>query len=313
MRLLILTPYRTLEGFREFQASRLLLAALAARRIEVTLHQPWQPLPDLPSCGAVLCWTYRHTWGNHLFWAKRVEERCRELNVPVVNSARRFNYRHSHDLALWSAAGLPCAAHQRFTAIREIRLPFPLILRRDGEHQGRRLVRVEGEAEAEAALERSGRGDGHRPKPFDLALEFVDTRWPDGFYRKRRAYVVGGSVIPAHAVRSEHWVVNFGSRKGNLGSYREDREFLAAGEPEADLLRRAAAVLGADLAALDYSPRPEGGLALWEANRNPRMWGDRGLPAARPRGPDRSCAEAVVELVLRRAAEAAGTGSAAHG
>jgi hypothetical protein len=91
-----------------------------------------------------------------------------------------------------------------------------------------------------------------------------------------------------------------------LASYKEDRLFREEGEPRADRVREAVAALGADLAAVDYSPTPGGEYVFWEANRNPRMWGDRGLPAAsRVRQPDRRWGEALADLVLRRAAAAA--------
>ncbi|HEX2252550.1 MAG TPA: hypothetical protein VHQ65_04720 [Thermoanaerobaculia bacterium] len=302
-RLLILSAYRTERGFREFQAARVLLAALDARGVRWRLGKSDDAgaAEELAGHDAVLCWTFRHTWGNHLFHAARLEERCAELGIPVVNPVATFTYRHSADLERWSAAGVPCPRHQRFTRLAEVALGYPLVLRRDGEHRGRRMVRVERQADAPRLLDEANREDPGRP--LDLALELVDTRWPDGFYRKRRAYVVGGEVIPAHAVRSEHWIVNFGHRRGDLASWREDRAFLAAGEPRAGEIRTAVAVLGADVAAVDYSPAPDGRLVFWEANRNPRMWGDRNLPA-RPRAPDHRFGEALAELVLRRVAEA---------
>lgn len=304
VRLLILAPYRTLQGFRELQASRHLLAGLDARGIAWERRQPWQPMDDLGSFDAVLCWTYRHTWNDYLLWAGRVEERCAGLGIPVINPSARFTYLHSPDLEAWARHGVRCAACQRFGALAEIRLPYPLVLRRDSEHRGLRMYRVETPEEARQAAERD-RTEGGEERPLDLAVQFLDTRWPDGFYRKRRAYVAGGEVIPAHQVRSRHWIVNFGSRADEMGSYREDRRFLEAGEPRADLVRQAAAALGADFAALDYSPAPDGSHVFWEANRNPRMWGDKELGVGKPRAADRRLGEALADLVLRRIEEAA--------
>jgi hypothetical protein len=308
MRLLVLSSYPDLDAFQEFQAARLLLLALAARGVEVELCRPWLPLPDLGGFDCALCWTYRHEPENFLFHAAEAAARCAAAGLPLVNHPRSFTPLHSHDLALWRAAGVPCAAHQRFTTPHQLQLAYPLILRRDSEHRGWRMYLAHNPAEAVAIWQRARRGRASTPidKPLDLALEFVDVRWPDGFYRKRRAYVVGEEVIPAHSVRAEHWLVNFGHRTGNLGSYREDKEFLRDGEPRADLVRGAVAVLGADLAGVDYSPAPDGRYVFWEANRNPRMWGDRGLPAVKPRQADRRLAAALAELIERRAAARAG-------
>jgi hypothetical protein len=312
VRLLILSAYRTLQGFQELQAGRHLLAALAARGVEHELRRPWLPQDGLEAFDVVLCWTYRHTWHNFLYWAGEVERRCTGLGIPVINSARRFTYLHSPDLAAWTRQGVRCARHQRFASPARLDLRYPLVLRRDSEHRGRRMYLVGDPAEAAAAFAEDLAAAGPRMR-LDLAVEFVDTRWPDGFYRKRRAYVVGGEVIPAHSVRSEHWLVNFASRAGNLGSYKEDRRFLDEGEERADLVRQAAAALEADFAAIDYSPAPDGGRVFWEANRNPRMWGDRELAAGKPRAADRRFGEALAELVLRRAAAGRGGGGGGDG
>ncbi len=306
MRLLVATSYRTPEGFREFQAARQLAAALDRRGVAWEIRQPWRDTADLAAFDAVLFWTYRHTWGGFLAHAARLAARAAAGGVAVVNDTASFTYLHSRDLAIWRRAGIPCPPHQRFSALDQLRLGYPLVLRRDSEHQGGRMHLVADEPAAAAAFagDRGDREELGRDKPLDLAVGFVDTRWPDGFYRKRRAYVIGGEVIPAHAVRSAGWIVNFGARAGTLASYREDRRFLAEGEPRADAVREAVAVLGADWAAVDYSPTPAGGCVFWEANRNPRMWGDRGLPAAsRVREPDRRWGEATVDLVERRVAE----------
>lgn len=298
MHVLVLTPFRSRQGFRSLRAGGVLLDALKQRGIRVELHQPWLPI-DLDPFDAVLCWTYRHTWHNFLFYSKALEDRCSERSLPVLNSAHRFNYRHSRDLGTWLEAGLPCARHQRFKYLADLTLPYPLILRRDGLHQGLGMTRVSNPQEAAAAADafrRSAPG-----KTLDLAIEHIDTRWPDGFYRKRRCYVVGDQVIPAHALRSEHWVVNFGSVSGTAASFREHRAFLQEGEPLAPWLRRACRALGADWAAVDYSPTPDGGVVLWEANRNPRMWGDEGYPPGRPRSSERRYGLAIADLAIRRA------------
>ena len=308
VRLLLATPFRTREGLCSLQAGRVLLDALDERHIEVELHQPWLPV-ELDGFDAVLCWTYRHTWHNFLFYCKELEERCTELGLPVLNSAYRFNYRHSRDLAAWRSAGLPCARHQRFRRLADITLPYPLVIRRDGLHQGLGMQRVESLEEATIAANRfAEKAPG---KPLDLVIEFLDTRWPDGFYRKRRCYVVGDRVIPAHALRSESWVVNFGSVAGTAASFREHRTFLDEGEPRVDVLRQALEVLDADWAAVDYSPTPEGGLVLWEANRNPRMWGDAGYPEGRPRSSERAYGLAIADLALSRIENTLGEASTA--
>ena len=299
LQVLILAPLRSLRGIRAYQAGRLLLAGLEEQGIQITLHRPWKPVPGLARFDAVVCWTYHHTWHNHLAHCRKIEVLCKAIGIPLLNSPRKFNYLHSRDLAVWSGHDLPCARHQCFSDLEQIELDYPMILRRDGQHLGRDMFLVETPEQARDLLVR--RAAEPESRPLNLAVEFVDTRWPDGLYRKRRCYVVGDEVIPAHAMPSEGWLVNYGTVAGNMGSYLEHRAFLREGEPQAELIRRAAAVLGADWAAVDYSPTPDGGCVLWEANRNPRMWGDQEYPTSRPQRGDRRYGQAVAELIRRRA------------
>jgi hypothetical protein len=114
----------------------------------------------------------------------------------------------------------------------------------------------------------------------NLAIEFVETRFPDGFYRKRRSIVVGGRLIPRQHMISRGWKVKLSSAEAGPLSIAEDRAFLKDGEAQGALVARAARSLGCDILALDYSPAPDGSYIFWEANRSFRMAGTgRGMKA----------------------------------
>ncbi len=328
--LLVLTPYESAaELAADRVAGRWLLHALAARGIGWQLHQPWQPLPPLAGFDAVLCWSYRWARNNYLYWARRAEERCAGEGLPVVNGTRHADATHSWFLTAWRQAGVACAACRRFARFGDFGLGYPLILRRDGVHQGQDVHLAGSPREARRLIEERLRDlaelpPRERPKGrLDLAVEFVDTRDPQGRYRKWRSYVIGGRVLPRMLNVSRHWLVNFGNLIEDEAAVAEDREFVRGGEPQAEQVRRAAALTGADIVALDYGRRADGSVVFWEANRHFLMLGDQGYEqpdrmagatgrsAEERRAEDERVGLAMADLVRERIAAAAGADTCA--
>jgi hypothetical protein len=323
-RLLVLCRYDSAEALAADRiAGRQMLWGLGERGIRWQLHQPWLPAPDLAGFDAILCWSYRWHANNYIFYARAVTDRAAERGLPVVNPVERANAVHSHFLTAWNAAGIPCARCRRFARFDDFGLPYPLILRRDGVHMGEDVHLARTPEEARALIEErrqalSTAPRGERPGgPLDLAVEFIDTRDAQGIYRKWRSYVIGDRVIPRLLELSGHWLVNFGSLIEDAAAAEEDRAFVRGGEPNPELVRAAARLTGADVVALDYARRPDGGYVFWEANRHFLMLGDPGyerperMQAATGRSDeerqveDRSVGLAIADLVLERIAAAA--------
>lgn len=196
---------------------------------------------------------------------RRLEERCAELGIPVVNPlSRRMGSRHSRGVALWQRAGIPCARAQSFADLDELTLPFPLVLRADGgEHALDDAFLVADRTAAEAVVRRRLLEDR---KPLTLALEFRDTRYADGLYRKRRSFVVGDRLIPRQHMLSEVWQVKLKTALADRRSVAEDRRFRAEGDADLALVLRAAQALGPEVVALDYTPCEDGSYVFWEGN-----------------------------------------------
>ncbi len=325
-KLLLLASYATAEDLAADRvAGRLMLAGLDRRGIDWQLHQPWLPCPDLADFDAVLCWTYRWQVDSFPFWAGRIERQAAALGIPVVNGVERCAEPHSYFLRAWRERGVPCAAARRFARAAELDglgLAYPLLVRRDGVHRGQDVHLVATPEEARALVagrerDRETLRGAERPRGrFDLAIEFVDTADERGVYRKWRSYVVGQRVIPRLLELSRHWLVNFGNLIEDAAAAAEDRAFVRDGDPRPDLLREAARWTGADIVALDYARRRDGGYVFWEANRHFLMLGDPGyerperMHAATGRSPEERRAEderlglAIADLVIERAAGA---------
>jgi hypothetical protein len=324
IRLLILTPYDSAaELAADRVAGRWLLHALARRGVAWELAQPWRPLPALAAFDAVLCWSYRFGRNNYLYWARLAEQRCTGFGLPVVHGVARCDATHSYFLQTWREHGIPCAGCRRFARFGDLGLAYPLILRRDGVHMGQDVHLVRTPEEARRLIESRlcdlvalPRREGPKGR-LDLAVEFVDTADECGLYRKWRSYVIGGRVLPRMLNVSRHWLVNFGNLIEDEAAVAEDRAFVHGGEPQPDLVRRAARLTGSDVVALDYGRRRDGSYVFWEANRHFLMLGDKGyeqperMQAATGRTPEEREAEdervglAIADLVVERAAGAA--------
>lgn len=279
--ILIVAPYGTRESFQKFVANRLLLKGLDRFRLRWVLHEPWQDAPPLDAYDAALFWSWGYRKRNYRFFARRFEHLLARANVPIINSARNSSPLHSVWLKAWNEHGLPCARYQRFSNFDNVGLRFPMILRCDGQHKGRQmyLVHTREEAVERIRIERNrcyqDSGQGYVFQPLDLAIEFIETRFTDGLYRKRRSYVIGDKVICRSQSVAEHWTVNFQSMVCGELPVRENARFRAEGEPDSEILIRAARAAGVEIAAIDYVRTEDGRTILWEGNRHFRMTGDK--------------------------------------
>jgi glutathione synthase/RimK-type ligase-like ATP-grasp enzyme len=288
VKLLILSNLNSESIFLRGALNRALQSGLASQPFEVDvhngrqtpcaldwrIHNPLSGAPDLADIDVVL------TWCHHIEGCSRavrqcaidIEQECRELGIPVVNSARKLRMvRHSFCLRRWLIHGIPCAISQPFTTLDDIVLRYPMILRVDGgAHSSHDSFLVSDRAEAESVIRERGRSGRNR---LNLAIEYLETRFADGYYRKRRCIVVGGRVLPRQHMLSRTWKVKLGAAESNAIAVAEDREFIAGGEERADLVARAARALDCDLLAIDYSPAPDGRYVFWEANKTFRMAG----------------------------------------
>jgi len=286
---LVVAPQEQLRDFRRYGASRQLIWALEQEGLEWRLFSPWSSTEsiDLDATPGVVFWSYGELVHDYLHHATTFEDECRARRVPVINSVRAgWDTRHSTTLGKWYEAGIPCARFQKFNSVNEISLRYPLIIRTDGVHVGQGMYRVESRTEAERVMD-DARSDyiaraAGAVSPPDLAIEFVDVSEPDGRYAKYRAYVTGDTAIVRHRAVGEGWLVNQESATSTTGVERSNEN-----DFDLELIVRAGKATGSDVAALDFSRRPDGRYVFWESNRYFSMVGDRGyLHALYPTKPD---------------------------
>lgn len=272
--LLLLSNQDSRSIFRHGSLNRALRTGLETQQIDWRIHHPLAGTPDLSNVDVVMTWCH-HVEGPSRtvrLAAMKIEDECCRAGIPVVNSARNLRrICHSFCLHRWLMCDIPCALSQPFATLDQLVLRYPMILRVDGgSHSSRDSFLVQNRAEAENVIGERGRSCR---QPLNLAIEYIETVFPDGLYRKRRCIVIGDRILPRQHMISQTWKVKLSVAESNALSIAEDREFLANGEAQADLVARAAQALGCDILAIDYSPTPERGCIFWEANRSFRMAG----------------------------------------
>lgn len=149
--------------------------------------------------------------------------------IPVINHPDSYNSYHEEDVfALLEKAGVS-VPRSTFTD-RDIG-NTRVIYKVKGKHGSSKFLSLY-----------KGPVEGFRP------FEFVDSRGPDGLYRKYRAFFVLGIVRPNHIAFSEEWNVHRETRKRT--EYAFDMTPL-----EIDSLRTIADTLNLQYFAVDYLRR----------------------------------------------------------
>ncbi len=199
--------------------------------------------------------------GPSLAAASRVGRRSR---ATIVNHPEVVAHTSRGDVAR-RLAGLDGVIAPAVRSLAEVRA-FPCIVRVPGVHMGRGMERV---ADPHALAEVA-----HRYRRDDLlAIDYVETRSPDGFWRKYRALLVDGTLLPVHLAIAPAWKVHyFSSAMADEPVFRvEETRFLddpyrAIGARAWDAVGRAARALGLDYAGVDFAPAPDGRVVVFEAN-----------------------------------------------
>jgi hypothetical protein len=147
------------------------------------------------------------------------------------------------------------------------------------------------------------------PGPYLFAIEFLDTRGPDGKFRKFRVMLVDGRLLPLHLATSPSWKVHYFSADmaGSAAHRAEDRAFLedmagAIGERGVVALESIRDELALDYAGVDFGLDAAGNVVVFEANATmvvpppppDEYWAYRRAAAARVN-------EAAADMIARRA------------
>jgi tetratricopeptide (TPR) repeat protein len=262
------------EGNIPFEA---LLPATRTHRIKYFLDYA-QPEEDetLPPYDLVFNAIGEPDIAAHLY--ERLNAFAATCKVPLLNSAatvlRGARHRLPDHLAGLSDVITPPCVRLDLSAngsrglaslLEKAGLEGPVLSRPVATHGGEGVVRHADLGTLEASL--SDRSGAH------YFTRFIDTRSPDGFYRKYRMIFIGGRSYPYHCAISQEWLVHYFSADmlANPWKLDEERRFLE--EPGAALGARALTAveavgkrLGFDYGGIDFAVLADGRIMVFEAN-----------------------------------------------
>ena len=144
-------------------------------------------------------------------------------------------------------------------------LVAPFLLRPAGSHGGAGLQRLENSAElARVSLSAAS---------VWYLSSFIDSRGPDGFFRKYRMAFVDRRPYPYHLAISPDWLVHYFSADMQAHDWKlaEEAAFLAdprstLGIQAHDAIAEAAGRLDLDFCGIDFTVLPDGRALVFEAN-----------------------------------------------
>jgi tetratricopeptide (TPR) repeat protein len=192
-----------------------------------------------------------------------------DARVPVVNAPQAVakTGRIENAARLAELAGVVAPRARRLHRDALTTDAYPVIVRAPGLHMGRGMIRADdARALADAAHSFGGRDDL-------IAIDYVETRSPDGAWRKYRVMAIDGVLYPLHLAIARRWDVHyFSAALAEDAGYRaEEARFLAdpvtaIGSLAWDALGGVRDALGLDYAGIDFGLSADGRIVVFEAN-----------------------------------------------
>ncbi len=185
---------------------------------------------------------------------------CRVINWPNSGCMRYELLRRLYE------RGINPFNVYRYT---EARMParFPVFVRRLSEHTGSFSALIDSPELLERMVDRLLKMGYDRDDL--LIVEFVDTRSPDGLYRKYSSFLIEGEVFFGHLLVSKSWVV----KKADIitDATIDDEIDLFQKNSFADEVRTVFGLARIEFGRIDFSV-VGGRMHVWEINTNPMLW-----------------------------------------
>lgn len=191
-----------------------------------------------------------------------MKSRCRNYNIPYVPK-NSLGAKHSEFFSTWKKFNVPCPNFKLVSSADQIDLTYPVILRSDSKMSSGKNMHIACDKEEAQSIINLYRTN--------LAVEYIDTKYPDGFHRKWRCLIAGDRIFPRQVQLSKDWIISDDMKippQLDGVNVRANQEFMRDGEPQSEVLLKAAKVSGLDVCALDYFRKTDGSIIIFEGNRN---------------------------------------------
>lgn len=270
-------------------------------------HSTGSPMPSLQGVSLVVFWLgdpLRQKYPGCYAQAVEIAEAASGRGIALINPPQGLsNTSKACQSGIWTEAGIPSAQARSISSASDLVQAFaslggPCILRGDETHAEHSVIVLKSRSDAELAA-RSLKLPAALIRVHDIRAQYRAAGTDPSslyarFHHKARAFVFRGEVKASHLFFSREMIVGlsnsllarearprrrmlrqFGLRRALFEDIiAEDIGFFRSSLPYKDVLVSAVAALGLDVAAVDYSIRPDGTPILWEAN--PYFWLPRG-------------------------------------
>ena len=270
---------------------------------DIRIHETGAGVPSLADVRAIVFWLgdpLQQKYPDCYREAKAIADEAEALGLKVLNHPEALcNTSKTMQARIWSEKKVPSAAVRLVRNDSQLRsavfeLGKPCIVRSDCEHAQRDVTIVRNQEDLARCSLTSGTASAVL-RLYDIRQEYRDVR--GGFshlfreyHHKARAFVIGDQVMASHLFFSKSPIVGLSnslfSRESShnravarkFGYHRHLLDELIEADQQyfnSPVLGRAHLVqavrsLGLDIAAVDYSIRPDGQVMIWEAN--PYFW-----------------------------------------
>lgn len=216
-----------------------------------------------------------------------IERLSPEAETELSNAIRQWRASASAPLIL----NAPPAPLRRYALLKKLRalgiqrsniyrlddpeavdsITFPCFIRGENSHNIGEPVPVLLKDRDALMTEIAALKDSGQPLFGKVAIEYEDLQRADGLYEKLSYFRIGERIIPTHKLFGRQWFVKAFDNsllKEQPDLAEKEREFLTQA-PYQDEVKRIFDIAGVEYGRIDFAPRADGGLQVFEINTNP--------------------------------------------
>lgn len=209
--------------------------------------------------------------------AVKIHDYCKREEKIMANTPDILSKsKKSLQLALLKNQGFSvsnCIAFADPSDIETAELEYPIFVRYDAGHDSYGES-VQGPFRNFHEFVKNFRPSTFESKPHFkdvIAIEWIDTKFSDGHYRRYRAFSTQLGAYPGNLHISTNWYIH---GDDSLNGFEKEQEEFGNQEysvKEKELFTSIIRSLGLYFGAIDYSYRPNGSIVIWEVNPHPAL------------------------------------------
>lgn len=142
-------------------------------------------------------------------------------------------------------------------------LRFPCFLRYENDHKGARTEIIFSKKDLHDSIDKLKK---EKPEEKLMIVEFCDTKYADGYYRKYSCVCLDNQILPRHVLFGEYWMLKNAKITSN-DLVAEELKFITE-NPHQETLKKIFKIAGIGFGRIDYSLK-NGEIQVWEINTSP--------------------------------------------